>query len=114
MCDYRIDEPSDDDGVDDVGLVAATFGSGTRDNGGRCGRKGPLKDPVRVVLRPLTDFDACHKEIGSTDEVTQTLCSFSIGQRITDGPPDDGCHAGIQQVLSTDVEEEERCVTGGP
>ena len=96
MRDNRIDESSDDNSVDDIGLIAATFGGGTRDNGCRCGSKGPLKDPMRVVFRSLTNFDARHEEVGSTDEVTKTMCPFSIGQRITDGPPDDGGHTGIQ------------------
>lgn len=51
----RVDEPGQDDGVDDVGVEVDPLGDRPRDHGGGGGRESPLEHPHGVLEAVVED-----------------------------------------------------------
>ena len=86
---HGVDEGSQDDRVDDVGVEGHAFGDGSRNDGSRGRSERPLEEPTRVVV--ALDLTAIHKVValervvGGTNELawsyTRKLALHDPGEK---------------------------------
>lgn len=94
MCHDGIYKSGQEDGIAQVRCHLAAFGQGARHNGGGCGGKGKLEQPIGEIV------NSHHEEIGRADKGRGIGIILSTkGKGVSDCEETESSAAGIQQVL---------------